>query len=108
LFSVCRNKDIQRKLVAELQALPENFTDDDCRDAPYLNQVINETLRLYPAVPTSLPRVAPLEGAHLSGYQIPPGTIVSTQAYTYHRDPKVFPDPERYVYFNTLHRQRFL
>lgn len=97
LFTVCQNKDISKKLVAEIQGLPDNFTDNDCRDAPYLNQVITETLRLYSPVPASLPRVTPPGGAKLAGYEIPQGIIVSTQAYTYHRDPNIFHDPERYV-----------
>jgi cytochrome P450 len=105
LFTVCQNKDIYKKLVAEVQGLPDNFTDDDCRDAPYLNQVITETLRLYSPVSASLPRVTPPDGAKLAGYEIPPGVIVSTQAYTYHRDPKIFRDPERYVvtYINYIY-----
>ena len=95
VYAVCRHKEVQEKLVAELAHLPERFADQDVRDLPYLDQVINETLRLYPAVPGALPRAVPREGANLAGYHFPGGVTVSTQAYSLHRDPSVFPDPER-------------
>jgi cytochrome P450 len=38
---------------------------------PYLIAVLNETLRLYPPVPTGFPRVVPPGGDMLSGYWIP-------------------------------------
>lgn len=94
-WAVCRHPEVQEKLVAELQSLPEDFTDKHLRELPYLSNVINETLRLYSSVPSALPRVVPPEGATLAGYYLPPGTTVCTQAYSLHRDPTIFPDPER-------------
>ncbi|KAH8424752.1 cytochrome P450 [Aspergillus melleus] len=93
VYAVCRDSRIRDKLVSELMSLPENFTDRHSRNLPYLNQVINETLRLYTAVPGALPRVVPEEGAQLAGFNLPGGTIVSTQAYSMHRDENIFPDP---------------
>ncbi len=61
-----------------------------------MNKVIDETLRLYSAAPGSLPRIVPAGGAILGGYHIPGGTTVSTQAYTFHRNPKIFPNPESF------------
>ena len=95
IHTVCKHKHVQSKLVAELASLPKDTINRDVRELPYLNQVISETLRLYPAVPGALPRTVPLEGANLAGYQIPGGTTVATQAYSLHRDPSLFPDPER-------------
>lgn len=95
VYAVCGHREVQEKLVTEVASLPESFVDNDVRDLPYLNQVINETLRLYPAVPGALPRAVPQEGANLAGYQLPGGVTVSTQAYSLHRDPNIFPDPER-------------
>ena len=97
VWAVCRDRKVQEKLVAELASLPEQLRDSDARDLPYLSQVVHETLRLYPAVPSALPRAVPQEGATLAGYQLPGGTTVSTQAYSLHRDPTVFVDPDRQV-----------
>lgn len=93
VYSLCRDDRIRKKLVAELAGLPESFTDRDLRDLPYLSQVIDETLRLYPAVPSALPRSVPPEGAQFNGYSLPAGCTVSSQAYSLHRNPKIFPDP---------------
>ncbi|KAF5576833.1 phenol 2-monooxygenase [Fusarium pseudoanthophilum] len=94
IYSVSRHADVRQKLVKELMGLADDFGHNDLRDLPYLNNVIDETLRLYAAVPAALPRVVPTGGAHLAGYFIPGDTVVSTQAWTLHRDPQVFPDPE--------------
>ncbi|KAL3712490.1 hypothetical protein TMatcc_001189 [Talaromyces marneffei ATCC 18224] len=93
VWAVCRKPLIRDKLVAEVSALPPDVTQDSVRDLPYLNQVIQEALRIHSAVPSALPRAAPPEGASLAGYRIPGGVTVSTQAYTLHRNPDVFPNP---------------
>jgi cytochrome P450 len=95
VWAVCQHKEVQKALVSEVCSLPENFTDQDVRRLPYLEQVINETLRLYAIAPSGLARAVPSSGAELAGFFIPAGVTVSTQAYTLHRDPKIFPDPLR-------------
>lgn len=77
-------------------ALPADFDDSMLKPLPYLNQVIDETLRLFAAAPSGLPRVVPPGGAELAGHWLPGGSTVTTQAYTLHRDPVVFPRPEVY------------
>lgn len=94
-YAVSGDTRVRDKLVAELATLPADFSDHDLKKLPYLRIVILETLRLYTAVPFGLPRIVPPEGANFVGYQIPAGTTVSTQAYSLHRDPAIFPDPER-------------
>ena len=95
VWAVCRDKKIQETLVRELQSVPENLTHQDVRELPYLNCVVEEALRRYGAAPGSLPRVVPPEGATLAGQHLPGGVVVSTQAYSVHRDPEAFPNPEK-------------
>lgn len=92
-WSVCQRPELRDALVKELRTLPEEFTEHDLRDLLFLNQCIEETLRLYSAAPAELPRIVPPGGAELGSYWLPGGTTVSAQAYTMHRDPDVFPNP---------------
>ncbi|KAM6517409.1 hypothetical protein FSOLCH5_008371 [Fusarium solani] len=96
IWSVCRDMKVKQTLVSELNKLPADFGDNDLRSLPYLNAVIDETLRLYAAAPSALPRVVPHGGSTLAGYYLPQDTVVSTQAWTLHRDPTLFPGPERF------------
>ncbi|KAJ5152779.1 uncharacterized protein N7482_009257 [Penicillium canariense] len=96
IYAVSRDPRIREQLVAELATIPEPVVHSSLRDLPYLNKVINEALRLYTAVPFGLPRAVPPEGANFNGYFIPGGTTVSTQSYSLHRDPMIFPDPESF------------
>ncbi|KAJ1299711.1 hypothetical protein OPQ81_005037 [Rhizoctonia solani] len=70
------------RLVQEVQQVPADFHDKDLQHLPFLNQVIEESLRLHAPAPSALPRVVPVGGATLSGHYLPGGSIVSTQAYT--------------------------
>ncbi|KAH8887131.1 cytochrome P450 [Thozetella sp. PMI_491] len=94
LWTVCGNPAIRDRLVREVQSLPADFTERDTAGLTFLGQVIEETLRLHAAVPGPLPRSVPPEGATISGYFIKGGSVVSTQAYSLHRDPNVFPNPD--------------
>lgn len=59
-----------------------------------LQALIHETLRLYPSA-WLLPRHAP-EGDTLAGYAVEAGTDVLVCPYLTHRDPELWPDPERF------------
>lgn len=61
-----------------------------------MNHVIEESLRMFPAAPSGLPRVVPAGGAQLSGHYLPAGCVVSAQAWSMHRHPDIFPDPHRF------------
>ncbi|KAK3380932.1 cytochrome protein [Podospora didyma] len=97
VWRVCRNPAIKARLLSELQTLPESGYDDaELRELPYLTRVIEEALRLHSAAPSGLPRAVPQSGANLAGYHFDAGTTVCTQAYTMHRNPEVFVDPETF------------
>ncbi|KAI2636346.1 cytochrome P450 3A13 [Hypomontagnella submonticulosa] len=84
---------VQRRLQAELCANPDAPFDK----LPYLDAVVSEGLRCFPAIPMSLPRYVPPGGRTIDGYYLPSGTIVSVQAYSAHRiDETVFPRPDAF------------
>ncbi|KAI1143994.1 cytochrome P450 3A13 [Hypoxylon sp. FL0543] len=88
-----RSFHVQRRLQEELRANP----DTGLEKLLYLDAVVSEGLRCFPAIPMSLPRYVPSGGRTIDGYYIPEGTIVSCQAYSAHRiDEAVFPRPDMF------------
>lgn len=86
-----RSFHMQRRLQEELAANPDVSFDK----LQYLDAVVMEGLRCFPAIPMSLPRYVPPGGRMIDGYFIPERTIVSSQAYSTHRiDQTVFPEPD--------------
>ncbi|KAI1758847.1 putative cytochrome P450 [Hypoxylon sp. FL1150] len=96
IWTVCRKPEIKAKLLEELKTLPRDFGDQDVRNLTYLDLVIQETLRLYAAAPSGLPRLVPPGGATLCGRFILGGYTVSAQAYSMHRNPAVYADPLKF------------
>ncbi|KAJ4322473.1 hypothetical protein N0V84_004829 [Fusarium piperis] len=96
VWAVLSQPQLQASLELEVCGLSPNLTFDELKSAPLLNSVIEETLRLYGAAPGALPRVVPGTGLSVRGYFLPPGTVVSTQAYTLHRDSTIFKDAHRF------------
>lgn len=95
IYAVLIAPDIKSKLLSELSGCSPIPGWEELEGKPYLNKVISETLRLYAPVPASLPRTVPQGGTSLVGYRIPAETTVVTQAYTFHRDPAIWSEPER-------------
>ncbi|KAI1426004.1 cytochrome P450 3A13 [Xylaria sp. FL1777] len=86
-----RSFHVQRRLQEELTTDPEVSFDK----LPYLDAVVLEGLRCFPAIPMSLPRYVPRGGRTIDGFFIPERTIVSSQAFSAHRiDQSVFPQPD--------------
>ncbi|KAK2811125.1 hypothetical protein FQN50_002461 [Emmonsiellopsis sp. PD_5] len=63
---------------------------------PYLNCVLRETFRTDPPIPFGLPRVVKEKNRDVTvmGIRIKPGTTISTQPYSIHRDPNTFHNPD--------------
>ncbi|KAK9093772.1 hypothetical protein Scep_025241 [Stephania cephalantha] len=70
--------------------------DSDISNLPYLKSIIQETLRLYPPAPLLIPHEAAHE-CKVEQYDIPSGTIVAMNAWAIHRDPKAWPEPDKFM-----------
>jgi len=102
IWAVLKQPDLQRLLEEEVAGLSEELSLDELADAPLMNSVITETLRLYGAAPGALPRVVPSQGLRINGHHIPGGVVVNTQAYTTHRDPRIFSEPFKFDGFRFM------
>ncbi|KAF7074778.1 hypothetical protein CFC21_079600 [Triticum aestivum] len=84
-----------KKAQAEMDAsigTSRMVTADDVPRLSYLQCIINETLRLYPAAPLLLPHESSAD-CKVGGYDVPSGTMLIVNAYAIHRDPAVWEDP---------------
>ncbi|KFK30357.1 hypothetical protein AALP_AA7G250900 [Arabis alpina] len=69
--------------------------ESDIVNLPYLQNIVSETLRLYPAVPLLLPHFSS-EDCKVGGYDMPRGTMLLANAWAMHRDPSLWEEPERF------------
>lgn len=104
VWAVLGHPSVREKLLREIKEgiHGETFGTADVEELPYLQAVIQETLRLYGAAPGALPRVTPSGGRLLEGAFLPEGTVVATHAYSLHRDANIFADPHRCVAVSAL------
>uniref|UniRef100_A0A0E0D746 Cytochrome P450 n=1 Tax=Oryza meridionalis TaxID=40149 RepID=A0A0E0D746_9ORYZ len=88
-----------KKAQAEIDASVGNsrlITADDVARLGYLQCIVRETLRLYPAAPMLLPHESSAD-CKVGGYNVPRGTMLLINAYAIHRDPAVWEEPEKFM-----------
>ncbi|KAH8204608.1 hypothetical protein TruAng_001237 [Truncatella angustata] len=100
MYWLLKNPECMRKLRDEVDYVLDGdevvAPYDKVKHLPYLRACLDESLRITPSTTFGLPRRTPPEGAMILDEFIPGGTNVSISAYVAHRDPEVFPNPERF------------
>ncbi|CAN1776216.1 Cytochrome P450 81Q32 [Linum perenne] len=61
----------------------------------YLQGIINETMRKYPALPLLVPHESS-EECVVGGYKVPSGTILLVNSWAIHNDAKIWDDPDEF------------
>lgn len=70
-----------------------NLDESDVKNLVYLQAIIKETMRLYPAAPLAVTHQA-MESCSINGYDVPAGTWLIPNLWKVQRDPRVWSDPE--------------
>ena len=95
MSNLLNHPDVLKKARAELDAQigQERLIDEpDIAKLPYLQNIMSETLRLYPAAPLLVPHRTS-DDCTIGGYNVPRDTIVLINAWAIHRDPELWDDP---------------
>ncbi|KAG9439968.1 hypothetical protein H6P81_020133 [Aristolochia fimbriata] len=95
LSLLLNNRDALKKVQEELDAYvgkDRNVIEEDIPNLPYLQAIVKETVRLYPAAPVAVPHEA-IEDCNVGGYSIPAGTRVLINLWKIQRDPSLWTDP---------------
>jgi cytochrome P450 len=95
-YLLSQHPDVEERIRAEAKSVLGRRTPTfaDLPKLVYMQQVIHEVLRLYPAA-YLFAREALVDDV-LDGYPIPTNTLIFISPYVGHRDPKYWPDPERF------------
>ena len=93
---LCQNPSVQAKLVLELETVLGNRlpNTEDINHLRYTQQVIKESLRLYPPV-YAIPR-CPIRDCEIGGYTFPAGCFMVVSPWLMQRSSKYFPNPEKF------------
>lgn len=81
--------------------------ESDIKNLVYLQAIIKETTRLYPAAPLSVPHES-IEDCTTGGYFISAGTRLLVNISKLQRDPKVWSDPDEFRHERFLTTQKHL
>ena len=96
-YLLAQNPEAESKFAAEIEQvlggrLP---TSEDVASLPYVRAVFAESMRLYPPVWAVARRA--LADYTLGEYEVPAGAIVFASQHVLHRDPRHFPEPDRFL-----------
>jgi cytochrome P450 len=93
-YLISQHPEVEQRLANELETLTTSFEFDDLPKFPYARQIIEETMRLYPAG-WSVSRKA-LGDDWLGEYFVPAGTELYLPPYFIQRHPDLWEEPARF------------
>jgi len=108
-YLISQHQEVEEKLSSELSASGLSSEFDDLPKFPYSRQIIEETMRLYPAGWLVTRRA--LHDDRLGEYFVPAGTEIYIPPYYIQRHPDLWDepdrfDPDRFSPENSRHRHR--
>ncbi len=93
---LCQNPRVQSKLILELETVLSNRLPniEDMNYLRYTQQVIKESLRLYPPL-YAIPR-CPIHDCEIGGYTFPAGCFMIVSPWVMQRSSSYFANPEQF------------
>ncbi|KAJ3550039.1 hypothetical protein NM208_g207 [Fusarium decemcellulare] len=104
-YLLAKNPESLRKLTEEIRSSFDSEEEIDfvsVNKLTYLMACVDEGMRMYPPVPCGFPRIAPNEGATVSGHFVPKDTIVAIHQWATYHSERNFKKPSEF------HPERFL
>ncbi|XP_036346274.1 probable cytochrome P450 28d1 [Rhagoletis pomonella] len=99
LLLLARNPRVQQKLREELLSADVADSFDALNELPYLDQCIQETLRIFPPLATLFKictESITLQNSDKYSLTVHPGTGIYISSYSFHHDPEYFENPEEF------------
>lgn len=97
LLMLAHHPEAQEAIFQEIQdvlEMKDDLTIDDFNKLEYMERAIKESMRIYPPVPFIARKTT--EDYQHDGFIQPKGTSVNIHIFDVHRDPEIFPDPEKF------------
>ncbi|KAG2365405.1 cytochrome P450 [Suillus spraguei] len=101
LLAMVLYPEVQARAQAEIDGVIgealERLPDwDDRASMPYVNAIIQETLRWFPVVPLGIPHATVNDDVY-EGYYIPKGATIMANTWSMARNPEKYPNPTRFI-----------
>ncbi|KAI1704051.1 cytochrome p450 domain-containing protein [Ditylenchus destructor] len=99
LYMLALHPEVQQRLYEEIEEVMGDEVRPEVRyehlqQLKYLEQVIQETLRMYPVAPRVNREC--VKEITIDGIEFQPGDIVNIPIYAIHHNPDYFPEPEKF------------
>jgi cytochrome P450 family 110 len=104
LYQIYQRPDIREKLLQELDSLGKNPSPMKIAQLPYLSAVCQETLRIYPIVPTLFSRITK-SPTKIGEYWFDKATVLMPSVYLVHYREELYPNAKQFKPERFLERQ---
>ncbi|KAJ4701844.1 Cytochrome P450 [Melia azedarach] len=98
LSLLLNHRDVLKKAQVEFDiqiGTKRQVSEADIKKLVYLQAILKEAMRLYPAGPLAVPHEA-MEDCIVNNYYVPAGTRLLLNIWKIHRDPRIWSEPSKF------------